>query len=649
MTLRYLGRRLRAAPAADHDRRITQRVAVAAVAAAALGALSVAHAGDDTATYKVRKTLVAQDEYKGEKGLVPKPLFKPHDARVNADRENWIVSNERTGCAGITIFRTGSDDVLAKLFIDEPTVAYHADESSSAGPCVGSVDPTPAPEEPPEGTDPPPESQFPAENRFNPSLCLPVVLPPGQTEVPVTGVPGITQVKSPGPGLVCAPLGTEQHARHPHGITIDYDRKIAYQVIEHSGLRWNANRTAFEVANRTDEESGMTLAYDVRDPSRPKVLKAYLNGHGAHEVVVNQKNGVVFQGNHEDSPGVTPPIWVDVINPRRSNPYGFIDTGYFNAIQGIDVNGKIDDDEIASLGDENESNIVYGATHVGEKIFAFDGNCVPQVNPPGVVPPPAPPGYSLPAGDSGMKMGWNCILWWVDIRPAFLAAFPELATILTTATPPSTKPNVLHQHNLAADRRTHRAFAAIHSIHDAEHTGLDDEEPPAGTEEEADGHHFMGRWVAQASLPRSVDNVTKKADAPVSIIDLSHGYDVLQYPNAEDVLASVGLPGLLTSFVHAHFLVVDPRRNTLLVTGEHTGNLGVVDLKSGKLRQVIPISRQIPGCTPPPPEPGQPAEVEEPHVHGVTIDPKKGRVYVSDEGEHCFYESVTILEPGDKD
>lgn len=622
------------------------RQGLAGVAASAVVALmATAAPAQATPSYAVTQTLVAADEYKGEKGLTPKPLFKPHDARTFPRLDAWMTSNERTGCAGITIFADGSNKVLAKLFIDDPGVAYPADESSSAPPCVGTVDTSPPPVEPPEGEPAPPPEQFPAEQRFSPSLCLPVVLPPGQTEVPVIGIPGITKVKSPGPGLVCAPLGTEKHARHPHGITIDLARGIAYQVIEHSGLRWNTDRTKFQVANRTDEESGMTLAYDVRNPLSPKILKAYLNGHGAHEVVVNQRNGLVFQGNHEDSPGVSPPNWVDVINPRKANPYGFIDVGYFNAIQGLDANGVVDDDDIRGVG-EIESNIMYGATHVGEKVFAFDGNCNPQPTPAGTTPPPAPPGYSLPAGDNGLKMGWNCVLWWVDIRPAFLAANPHLAPILTTDTPPSTKPNVLHQHNLAANPRTHKAYATIHSIHDAEHTGLADEEAPAGTEE-TEGEDFMGRWVAEVGLPSYVDPRTKKADSRVEIIDLSHGYDVQAFPTAETVLESVGFDGLLNSFVHAHFIAVDPKRDALLVTGEHTGNLGVVDLKTRQLKQVIPITRKIKGCTPPPPEPGEIATPEEPHVHGVTVQPLTGTVYVSDEGEHCLYESVTILKPKD--
>jgi hypothetical protein len=51
---------------------------------------------------------------------------------------------------------------------------------------------------------------------------------------------------------------------------------------------------------------------------------------------------------------------------------------------------------------------------------------------------------------------------------------------------------------------------------------------------------------------------------------------------------------------------------------------------------VLSISRPIPNCTP---------DDLEPHLHGVNIQPTTGTAYISDEGEHCFYESVTILQP----
>ena len=157
----------------------------------------------------------------------------------------------------------------------------------------------------------------------------------------------------------------------------------------------------------------------------------------------------------------------------------------------------------------------------------------------------------------------------------------------------------------------------------------------------------MGRWVAEVDVDPHSRTFQK-----VTYIDLSNGFDALAFPNVEDVPAE----DLLSSFVHAHWVAVDPIRQTLLVTGEHTGNLGVVDLKAAKtkrwkkgepsrdLSQVIPIARTIPGCVPPVDEEGNP-ELEEPHVHGVQLNPLTGTVYVSDEGEHCFYESVTILRP----
>jgi hypothetical protein len=74
------------------------------------------------------------------------------------------------------------------------------------------------------------------------------------------------------------------------------------------------------------------------------------------------------------------------------------------------------------------------------------------------------------------------------------------------------------------------------------------------------------------------------------------------------------------------------------VTGEHTGNVGVVNMWTRELEQVIAISKPIPGCTAPA------GEVEEPHVHGVQVDPETGFAFVTDEGEHCYYESITLID-----
>ena len=95
-----------------------------------------------------------------------------------------------------------------------------------------------------------------------------------------------------------------------------------------------------------------------------------------------------------------------------------------------------------------------------------------------------------------------------------------------------------------------------------------------------------------------------------------------------------------------------PNSKALLVSGEHTGNLGVVNTRTRQLEQVIAISRPIPGCVRVPEVDEVTGEVlslgpAEPHVHGVNIQHLAGTVYVSDEGEDCFYESVTVLKQAD--
>jgi hypothetical protein len=166
-----------------------------------------------------------------------------------------------------------------------------------------------------------------------------------------------------------------------------------------------------------------------------------------------------------------------------------------------------------------------------------------------------------------------------------------------------------------------------------------DEEPPV-VEEEAEVD-IMGRWLAEVDVDPESETFQQ-----VRYIDLSNGWDALTYPGAGDLPEGTPFDQM---FIHAHWVAVDPRRETILVSGEHTGNLGVVEAEEDlndtpELEQVIAISRTIPDCEPPLDETGAPA-VEEPHVHGVQIDPRSGRAYVSDEGEGCFYESVTILRP----
>jgi hypothetical protein len=615
------------------------RLALAGLVAAI--ALATGNEALATPRYTVKKVLVAEDQYQGEHKLDPAPLYKPHEVVIAGGPNLWITSNEREEKAGITVFGPGNR-ALALVNIDEPGLEFTPETEEE----------TIANEE-----EEAPEPNFDPDIRFNPTVCLPVRLYPGSSAPtytdPATNTVYALPLWNGDPEYVCAPLGAEGHARHPHGIDMDRARGLVYQVIEHSGLRWNATRSGFEVAETTDEESGMLLVYNVRDPHRPVVADGYLLGHGAHEVAVNERNGKVFQGNHEDSPGVQPNIWVDVIDRRLRNPYGFIDTGFYNAIQGIEVDEAL--------------NQVFGTTHVGEKMFAFRGDCVPRPNhPPTIVDYDLDPNVYEPFVEKAS--GANCILYTVDLREPFLDQVPDAEAILALADTeiteaiaagevPTVLPSVLHMHDLTVDPRAHRAYQTLHSIHHAEHTGSPEEaalpeeedptteEPPAGEEpppaEVEPDHHVMGRWVAEVDVdPRS------KTFRQVHYVDLSNGWDALSYPSAEDLPEGTPLEAM---FVHAHWVAVDPKRETLLVTGEHTGNLGIAETEEGMdeevdLEQVLAISRPIAGCVPPVDETGLPV-VPEPHVHGVQVDPQTGTTYVSDEGEDCFYESVTILKP----
>jgi hypothetical protein len=555
-------------------------------------------------TYNANKVLVAEDQYQGEKKLDPNPIFKPHEVVVSQRPNIWISSNERTAFAGITIFG-GDQRVLALVNIDEPGVEFAEEEEEEE---IGHEE-----EENDE------VENFPPEVRLNPTVCLPVLLPPGAEPPTLTVGKGRNAEEIPVASYdedrICAPLGAELHPRHPHGIDMDRARKVAYQVIEHSGLSWNADRTAFVIAETTDDESAMLLAWDIQDPQDPVIIDGYLLGHGGHEVAVNENNGKVFQGNHEDSPGVTPNIWVDVIDPSLENPYGFIDTGWYNAVQGIEV--------------DEARNEVFGTTHVGEKMFAFDGDCVPLPN-------------ASPSNEK--QMGENCILYSVDLRGPFFDQIPEAEEIFAIADVDidsgTVLPSVLHMHDLTVDPVNHRAYQTLHSIHHAEHTGSPEEEAlrePRGNPNEVEpAHHFQGRWVAEVDVDPSSPDFQR-----VTYIDLSNGQNILDVPNSDDV--AEGAP-FEERFIHAHWVAVDPTRDGVLVTGEHTGNVGIVDRESRQLEQVVAISISISDCVPPLDEEGNP-EVEEPHVHGVQINMQTGDTYVSDEGGDCFYESVTYLQP----
>jgi DNA-binding beta-propeller fold protein YncE len=241
--------------------------------------------------------------------------------------------------------------------------------------------------------------------------------------------------------------------------------------------------------------------------------------------------GVNRISTHEPSPSVTlaSPSWVSVIKPNAAAPYVFIDLPTNDDIQGIAVDEPL--------------NTVFGVTHVGEKMYAFDSTS-------------------------------DTTAYTVDIRAPFDAQMEDVPL-----------GSVLHMHDLAVDTQNHRVYQTIHTL-----------APLEAAEEEVD--EIQGHWVAE------VDTLTGNT---VTIIDVAG--------------------------VHAHFVDVDHTRKALLVSGEHTGNLGVVDTKSRTLEQVIQITPANP----------DPLSEEEPEVHGVNINRKTGAAYISD--ETGWNQTVTILKP----
>lgn len=480
--------------------------------------------------YTINKVIVAEDQWQGENSTIsPGPVFKPHETDASRMPNYWISSNER-----------GAEEEDEEV----PSRAGISIFASGNNAVLSTLEI--------EG------------------VCLPVV--------------GWTNKD----GSNCAPPGAEDHPRHPHGIDIDKDKALAYQVIEHSGLKWNKDRTELKIARKTDDESGLLLVYDVRDPRNPEILEGYVLGHAAEEVAVNETNSKAYVGNHEPSP-TDVPCFVSVIDRTAytdgdpgTSPYIFIDLpGEEQCVQGIEA--------------DEDLNQVFGTTHVGEVMYAFNSED-------------------------------DTIEYSVDISGPFEAFFGPLPEDF-----------VIHMHDLTADGENHRAYQTIHSLGPIVEG---DEE----TEEEAEGE-ISGRWVAEVDVDPDSGSFQQ-----VTIIDLSNGQSADEVPSHDDNDESVPFE---ERFVHAHFVAVDPGRRALLVSGEHTGNLGVVGTESQVLEQVVGISRPIPGCEIPPEEPerggGPPAPPEppvpEPHVHGVNIQDNTGNAYVSDEGEDCFYESVTILKP----
>lgn len=489
------------------------------------GVFGATHLAAAAPSYTISDVLVPPDQYSGEADLTPAPVWKPHETGAAAAPAYWISSNERGAEEGPP-GQTTQFENMAGISI----FAYGTNAVLST---------------------------LNIEN-----ACIPVVLPDG------------TLMKQFGG---CAPQGAEGHPRHPHGVTIDDSRGVAYQVIEHSGLQWNRTRTGFSRARNTDVESGLLVAYDISDLTNPKILRGYVTGHAAEEAVVNPINHKIYVGNHEPSP-TNVGCFVSVIDPSVARPYKFIDLPGTDCVQGVGVDPAL--------------NTVNGTTHFGEKMYTFNS-----------------------ANDS--------VAYSVDIRGPFNAFVADLLPSEQFTIPAGW---IVHLHDLATDAVNHRAYQTIHTIATAEEVASEDDEGST-TAPEAD--EITGRWVAEVDT-----NPASATFKQVTIIDLSNGQSVPAFRNHHDAVAS-GNP-FEQLFIHAHFLDVDPARGALLVSGEHTGNLAVVDTTSRNLESVVSIARSIPNCTP---------DDFEPHVHGVDIQQTTGTAYVSDEGEHCFYESVTILQP----
>lgn len=656
------------------------------------------------------------------------PVYKPHEVVIDRTRDIWISSNERgehgntnqynpDGTrvgefrAGISIFDIDNDAVLAKVIIDEPQFApkaegypengilgpvsdpytsstgwlYHgmdmlgtkgAETSSSSGEDTGEQE---CPDYPP--------SQ---KNKFVQTVLMPVVLPPnsqwdpanfnkksqadklGRTDPsgqvlrvagrdPRYGNPILVGYDAYGRPSIMMPMGAECHPRHPHGIAMQRGDGLVYLLIEHMGLEWNEDRTDFDITPTTDRESGGVVVFDISDGvGSPEIVTGYLAGHGAHEVEVSQQNGYVFMPNHEDSPSVTdaPTIFQNVVKPDGGNQlgvYGFIDTGYYQALQDLTIDDA-----------PGRDNTVYMLSHVGQRMYAIDGNCTPTANAqPTLRTSPFPPHKTYVEKESGE----NCIKYWVDLRTPWNTYYgsvaEEIFDTIDIGAPSTCLRSVLHFHNLGFDPVNMKVYNGLHSIHHAEHTGLPwEDECPETAEDPTTGEepvpHYNGRDLVEVDVDpdhiTAIDPVTKKATTSTAVVDMSNGYGYLQYPNIEDVVGDphnlaesiAAMNTLENSFVHPHWLDVDAARDSLVVTGEHTGNLGVVNINTRAVTQVLPVSvfnSDLENSAASDCEVGSDGVPDdlEPHMHGLQMDPATGNLILSDEGEHCFYEGVFIL------
>jgi hypothetical protein len=484
----------------------------------------------------------------------------------------WISSNTGPGRTGITVFRSRDDALLATRVIDQ------------AG------------------------------------LALPVFRVGGDGPVP-------PRVESLGGGSVAAPAPAGGRSRLARGIVVDRARGYAYQVVERSGLRWNRDRTGFQRAGRADDESGMVVIWNVSNPSEPFVAGGFLTGHAPSAVTVDPATGRVYVANG-NSPGVDAPNFVTVYQPDFSSTgwylsgwYGFVDTGYFQAVQALCWDPVDRQVKMVSL--------------VGETMFALNSQW-PRAN-------------AHPTADK--RVGQNTIAWSLDLRPSFVRSFPEPARVMElpakrgpvsfSAKDFAGMPTVLHFGGITVDPRTGVSYATVSSVGPAQHTGSPAEAqlsalaavvvaatPSVAVADRRRQPRFTGRWL-----------VAVTPDRRVTWTDLSHGYGVAAYPDVPTFYARSGDQGrvavdvLETSWVNGGSVAVEPD-GSVVVGGERTGNLGLV--RDGVLRRVLPVSALRPGAR----ADAVTGLFGEPRVRDVTVDRATGRVLVTEQGGRDFLGSV---------
>ncbi len=149
------------------------------------------------------------DQYSGEAGTTAAPVWKPHETDASSPTPSyWISSNER-GDEGVPPGQQNQFTNKAGITIFE----YGTNKVLST---------------------------LNIENRLHPG--------------------GLAGRHADEAVRRLRTAGAEGHPRHPHGIEIDEANKIAWQVIEHSGLQWNRDPHRLSSRRRTPtDESGMLV------------------------------------------------------------------------------------------------------------------------------------------------------------------------------------------------------------------------------------------------------------------------------------------------------------------------------------------------------------------------------------------------------